>query len=229
MSQHMGLQVVVAATGIRAEWALKGLDALVNPQMFLQLRTCTEKHFLTIWTFVRAAPWKNNPIDHDVNCWTSTELVPPHQIPYGSLAQSGINQNNTRSIKKTKKQALPHYIKTAFTHNRFGTIQIQILHSLKFLIHVHVEYSFTMYTVKLGKLTLTHLSLSFLHISLSFLPIHFWHIGVACCSVGRKLLQPGSQTQAQMSAHTWPKCFNANDYSLWKVQFKFVTQLQAQI
>ena len=52
VAQHVVLQVVLAAAAVRTHGTLERLDALVHPQVLLQLRVGPSEHTLAVRAFV---------------------------------------------------------------------------------------------------------------------------------------------------------------------------------
>lgn len=55
MPQHVSLQVVLAPTGMWTEGAFKWLYSLMDPNMFLELRVCSNEHFITVRALVASS------------------------------------------------------------------------------------------------------------------------------------------------------------------------------
>lgn len=55
MPQHVSLQVVLAPTGMWTEGAFKWLYSLVDPNVFLELRVCSNEHFITVRALVASS------------------------------------------------------------------------------------------------------------------------------------------------------------------------------
>lgn len=57
MPQHVSLQVVLAPTGMWAEGAFKWLYSLMDPNVFLELRVCSNEHFITVRALVASSTY----------------------------------------------------------------------------------------------------------------------------------------------------------------------------
>lgn len=55
MPQHVSLQVVLAPTGMWTEGAFKWLYSLMDPNVFLELRVCSNEHFITVRALVASS------------------------------------------------------------------------------------------------------------------------------------------------------------------------------
>lgn len=59
VSDHVGRQVALAATGIRTDGAFERLEALVDPQVLLKIRAASTECLCAVWTLVHLAAWEN--------------------------------------------------------------------------------------------------------------------------------------------------------------------------